>query len=500
MGKATAEVLPALVKEAEANLPLHVPYDPWGRRVDKIQTSAAWDAFKAFSAQHGIVAVGYDPSFGEHRRVVQAALLHLYSATSAVFSCPLAMTDAAARVLLDIAPPDVRERLSSRLLSRNPDTFITSGQWMTERTGGSDVSRTETIARKIDGKRYRLYGTKFFTSATTSEMSLALARIEEGGATVEGSRGLTLFAVDVNRDAHGALEGIRINRLKDKLGTRALPTAELTLDGVEAIQIGEVGRGVANIAGMLNITRYYNTIASTSLMHKAHALARAFAWKREAFGAPIASHPLHAAMLDLLEAEAAGALALGLEVAMLLGKNDANTATADDKKRLRALLPIAKLTTGKQAVWACSEAVECFGGAGYMEDTGLPLLLRDAQVLPIWEGTTNVLALDVLRAEAKDGAFSSLLQHLGGRLEALPKALPAKELQLVRDTFSQLLSAVKAASAQGAAAVEGTARKAALTTGHLFEAMLLAETGANDAEGAERFARFARHRFGGPLG
>lgn len=500
MGKATAGELDKLAKEADAQEPVHVPYDPWGRRVDEIRTAPAWDALKAFSAKHGIVASGYDSSLGEHRRVVQAALLHLFSASSAMFSCPLAMTDAAARVLLDIAPPAVRDRLAPRLTSTNPETFITSGQWMTERTGGSDVSSTSTIARPLGGDRYTLHGVKWFTSAVTSEMSLALARIDDGSGPVLGSKGLTLFAVDISRVPGGGWKGITVNRLKDKLGTRALPTAELTLDGLEAVRIGEIGRGVASIAGMLNITRFYNSVASSSVMHKAQALSRAYAWKRVAFGAPIASHALHAATLDEMEAETAGALALCMEVAQLLGRIEQGVAGDDEKRRLRALVPLTKLTTGKQAVSVTSEAIESFGGAGYVEDTGLPVLLRDAQVLPIWEGTTNVLSLDVLRAEAKDRAYSAVLADLVQRTEKLPSSLPRGGLDALKGTVQALKARVASLVEQGA--LEGGARKVSLTTGLCLEAMLLGETAAvvRTEDAAARFDRFARARLGGPLG
>ena len=220
-----------------------------------------------------------------------------------------------------------------------------------------------------------------------------------------GSRGLSLFCVEIGREPGRGWRGIVVNRLKDKLGTKALPTAELTLEGAPAVLLGAPGRGVANISGMLNVTRMYNAIASASGMHRACALARDYAARRAAFGRPIAGLPLHAATLADMEAEAAAVLALVMECAALLGGVEAGTATADQRRRLRALIPLAKLTTAKQAVACASEALECFGGAGYVEDTGLPRLLRDAQVLPIWEGTTNVLSLDLLRAEAKDGAF-----------------------------------------------------------------------------------------------
>jgi putative acyl-CoA dehydrogenase len=190
IGAATTSELPALARQAEAQPPQHVPYDPWGRRVDEIRTSPAWEALRVFSARHALVATGYEAALGEHRRTVQAALLHVFSASSATYSCPLAMTDAAARVLLDLAPAGLRERLVAGLTATDPARFITSGQWMTERTGGSDVGGTETIARPAgvgsDGPRYTLHGVKWFTSATTSEMALTLARIDDGGAPGAG--------------------------------------------------------------------------------------------------------------------------------------------------------------------------------------------------------------------------------------------------------------------------------------------------------------------------
>lgn len=506
LGKATADELARLVVEAESQEPEHVPYDAWGRRVDEVRTGPAWEKLRVFAAKHGIVSAGYEESYGEHRRIVQAAILHVYSASSAIYSCPLAMTDAAARVLTDIAPPALRDRLVKGLLSNDPDTFITSGQWMTERTGGSDVGGTSTLAKKVAGKEdtYTLHGVKWFTSAVTSEMALTLARIvDDKGNVADGSKGLTLFCVEIKRTPGAGWTGITVNRLKDKLGTRALPTAELTLDGVEAVRLGDVGRGVASIAGMLNVTRFYNAVASSSTMHKAQAWARNYAWKRVAFGAPIASHALHAATLDEMEAETAAALALVMEVATLLGKLETGKASDDEKRRLRALVPIAKLVTGKQAVAIASEALESFGGAGYIEDTGLPALLRDAQVLPIWEGTTNVLSLDVLRAEMKDQAYSAVVADMLARVERLGAALPASSRPAV-DVLRSVSQAVatKAKSAVEGGTIEQSARKLALTTGYCLEALFSGETAAavKSPDCVTRFERFVSARLAGPLG
>ena len=476
LGAATAGELHALGEQAEAEQPVHVPFDPWGNRIDEIRTSPAWKRLQAFAAEHAIVASGYEP--GPHRRVVHATLLHLFSASSATYSCPLAMTDAAARVLID-HPTAEADKLVPRLLSTDPATFITSGQWMTERVGGSDVGNTGTVAQHVEGRSYRLSGVKWFTSATTSEMALTLARVGD----TPGSRGLSCFAVEVLRGEDGALRGLQVERLKDKLGTKALPTAELTLDGVEATLIGELGRGVPTIATMLNITRYYNAVSSASGMAKALYLARDYAGRREAFGKRLDQHPLHAWTLDLMEADYAGALALSMELAQRLAPFE----DGHDDPALRAIIPLAKLTLGKQAVAVASEALECFGGAGYVEDTGLPRLLRDAQVLSIWEGTTNVLALDLLRAEAKEGAWTALLTELGGRIGQLP-GTPVKGV--LAETLGRV--AAKARDLMGdRAALEAHARRLALTTGYLAEGVLLAELGRGEV--------FVEHRLSAPL-
>jgi acyl-CoA dehydrogenase len=505
LGKATAGEMVSLANAAESHPPVHVPFDPWGRRVDRIDVHPAWDELKRLAAEHAIVATGYDESLGAERRVVQAALLHLYSASSATFSCPLAMTDAAARVLLDVAPGSVRDRLFSRLTSTDPEQFITSGQWMTERTGGSDVSGTSTVARPLGDRggepKYALSGTKWFTSATTSEMALTLGRIDDGsGHIVQGSRGLTLFCVELQPEDLGQRPGIIVNRLKDKLGTKALPTAELELVDKEATRLGEPGRGVPEIATMLNVTRLYNALASASGMARATWMAHDYATRRVAFGRRLIDHDLHRRTLDGIAAETAGAIALAFEVAELLGKLEADVANDDDKRLLRALIPLAKLTLGKQAVRVASEALECFGGAGYVEDTHLPRLLRDAQVLPIWEGTTNVLSLDVLRAEAKEQAFSAVLTHLAQRLEQLPDALDAKARGAVAKAIGRVKKASEVVSAEGGPGIQAFARDLALTTGDIAECIFLGESAAHaDDDGEARFARLVSMRLQGPL-
>lgn len=409
-GAQAAGPIAALGREAEANPPRWSPYDAWGRRVDEIVVSRAWRDLADISAREGLVAIGYERRQGPLSRLLQFAKLYLFHPSSAVYTCPLAMTDGAARLLELHGDDALRRETLPRLLARDPARFWTSGQWMTERTGGSDVSRTETRAQRDGEHGFRLFGTKWFTSATTSQMAITLARIEEpDGRVVEGSRGLSAFYLET-RDAQGRLRDIEIHRLKDKLGTRAVPTAELTLHGAPARLLGPAGGGVKTIASLINVTRAYNAICAAATMRRAVALATDYAQRRVAFGRTLAEQPLHAETVAAMEAECRGALALTLRLVELLGREETGAATADESSILRLLTPLAKLLTGKQAVAVVSEALEAFGGAGYVEDSGLPVLLRDAQVLPIWEGTTNVLSLDALRAIERQEALGPLLE------------------------------------------------------------------------------------------
>ena len=471
LGARAATDLLALDSAAEASPPRHVPYDAWGRRTDSIETSDAWRALDRIAAEEGLVAIGYERLHGAHSRLDQFARLYLYAPSSATYSCPLAMTDGAAR-LLELYPDDVTRPVFEHLISRDPEYFWTSGQWMTERTGGSDVSGTSTIARlgtdsASADSRYRLFGTKWFTSATTSQIAITLAYIE-------GEQSLSVFLVRLRND-DGSLRNIRVNRLKDKLGTRALPTAELTLDGTPAHLIGGEGDGVRKIASMFNVTRVYNAVAAVAGMRRAIALARDYAGRRTAFGKRLLDHPLHAETLAAMELEWRAGFVLAFHVVELLGIQEAGKATEDDLSRLRLLIPVAKLYTAKQAVAVASEAIECFGGAGYIEDTEIPRLLRDAQVLSIWEGTTNVLSLDVLRALEKTNALNAFLGDARERLERIRADSLSMPAAHVRDALRAIEGFAERAAEEGKAYAEVRARSFAYALARTAAALLLLE-------------------------
>ena len=466
--------------------PVLTRWDAWGARVDRIALTPVWERGPAITTRHGLLWAGHADSADGAARADQFARVYLYHCASEFHTCPLAMTDGALAALVASGERALIERVRPHYLSRDPATLWLSGQWMTETPGGSDVARSETIARRDAGGQWRLYGRKWFSSAVVGEAALALAR-PEGAA--DGGSTLGLFHAET-RDAAGNWNGLRVQRLKDKLGTRELPTVEIELDGLAATALGEPRHGVRKIAPMLNITRTWNTLCALASMRRALALAGDYALRREAFGGALIDKPLHRDTLAAMAAEFEAAFALGFGVAQLLGEVESGLADADSVAAWRVLTPLAKLWTGKLAVRITSECLEACGGAGYIEDTGLPQLLRDAQVYPIWEGTTNVLALDVLRA-LEDGPAP-----LGAWLRAQwpvqnPDAVPV---------HATLDAAVRwwQQARQERTRLEAGARGLALTLARCAAATLLARAAQSagthgDARPAAALRRFMEH-------
>lgn len=412
-GKKAVGLWRDLSQEAEQNPPRLVNYDPWGRRIDELQISRAWTDLEAEVAREGIIATAYEQHHGEWSRGLQLLKLYLFHPSSAFVSCPLAMTDGAARCLQKIGDDQLKRDVLPHLISRDPNYFWTSGQWMTEKSGGSDVSRTETVATaKADAEpgQYQISGIKWFTSATHSQVAMLLAK-------VVGSQGLSLFCVETH-DRDGNLKDIEILRLKDKLGTRAMPTAELELKNMTGVLLGEIGQGVKNISTILNITRIYNSVCATAHFRRGLDLLKSYSENRWAFGKNIIDQDLHRELLQDLESDWADCFKFTFRLGHLLGKEEVNNITEAEKVELRVMTPLLKLFTAKKCFLAMSEVCEGFGGAGYIEDTGIPRLLRDAQVFSIWEGTTHVMALDFLRALTKEKGAMDWFQDRMGRSDS----------------------------------------------------------------------------------
>ncbi|HWK52337.1 MAG TPA: acyl-CoA dehydrogenase family protein, partial [Steroidobacter sp.] len=298
------------------NEPTLTQWDAWGNRIDRIEVTPLWRRAADIAVSHGLIAIPYERRHGRYSRLHQFAAVYLFHPSSDVYTCPLAMTDGAARTLTVSGNQSLIERAVTRLTQRDPTQAWTSGQWMTEATGGSDVGASLTQAVRDESGQWRLYGKKWFTSAITSQMALTLARPEDNGP---GGSGLAMFYVETHND-DGSLNGIRVERLKDKLGTRKVPTAELTLEGARAVLVGDTRHGTRNIEPMLTVTRAWNSVTSVSFMRRALALARAYASQRRAFGAKLDELPLHVDTLAGLEAETRGAFLLAFELVELMGR------------------------------------------------------------------------------------------------------------------------------------------------------------------------------------
>jgi len=475
-----------------AHEPVLTQWDAWGRRIDAVTVSPLWQRAERLAAQHGLVATGYDAALGRHARIAQFVKVYLFHPSSDVYTCPLAMTDGAARCLLEAGDQALIDRAVPHLISRDPATFWTSGQWMTETTGGSDVGRSETRAVPDGEGGWRLYGRKWFTSAVTSQMALTLARPE---GNPPGGKGLAMFYLEI-RDAEGQLNGIRVDRLKDKLGTRKVPTAELLLDGTRAWLVGPPLNGTRSIEPMLGVTRMWNSVCATAFMRRGLALARSYAKERKAFGQPLEQLPLHADTLAGLEAETWGAFLMTFLLVELNGRMEQGELDSEQRALLRLLTPLTKLITGKQAVGVVTEVIESFGGAGYVEDTGLPQLLRDTHVLPIWEGTTNVLALDALLRSDLPAGLAALMARASSCLRSV------SEPRMVAATQQALGALERAAlvleSGQEPEVLQAGARRLAMTLARALQLTLLCEHAqwmidhGGDRRGYAAAMRFAR--------
>lgn len=401
MGETASRVVEPLAARADVESPRLETHDARGERVDRIVYHPAYREMEGVAYGSGMIAIKYErESLASHPDAVQLvgfALGYLFAMAEMGLYCPVCMTDGVARILSMFGG---RERFGSvidRLASRDAGERWTGGMFLTEKVGGSDVGANETVAAKTaDG--WRVSGEKWFCSNVDASAVLVTAR-PDGAA--KGTRGLRTFLVTPR-----TAPGVRIERIKEKLGVRSMPTGEVTFDRTPAEDVGDF----TAMTEMLNLSRLYNSIAAVAVMGRAAREARHYIERRRAFGRAVVEHPLARETLLDIEAEHRGAVHMTFEVVDLIGREDRGDEEA--KQLRRFLTPMVKAVTGKLAVPVVSECMELIGGNAYIEESPLPRLLRDAQVLPIWEGTTNILALDTVRAIRKSGGHRLVLDRI----------------------------------------------------------------------------------------
>ncbi|MBI5494014.1 MAG: acyl-CoA dehydrogenase family protein [Deltaproteobacteria bacterium] len=421
LGRVAARQAIALGDTADRNGPRHIPFDPLGNRIDRIEYHPAYLELQKLSYGAGMVNVKYDP---ETSRKYASSLHQMGFSMTMVFSggesgmlCPLCMTDGAARVVKLHGSPELKARAIPCLAATDMGKLWRGAMFLTEKQGGSDVGANTCRAVNENGT-WRLYGDKWFCSNVDAEVALVLARSDDAP---KGTKGLSLFYVETNLP-EGGKNNFVIHRIKDKFGTRSMPTGEITFNGTPATLLGGPGAGFKQMLDMVNLSRLYNATVSVGLLHRALDETTFFAERRMAFGTPLTGHRMHLETLADWWAHYLGGLALVLTSCQALDEHD----TTGDKAafgRSRMLTPMAKRHTGRQVVDGVSMCMELIGGQGYIEDTGIPRLLRDGQVLPIWEGTSHIQMWDVARAALKDGALMPTMEWLAqGANDAKVKA------------------------------------------------------------------------------
>ncbi|MCW2996562.1 MAG: acyl-CoA dehydrogenase domain protein, partial [Solirubrobacterales bacterium] len=374
-------------RRAERNEPRLIPYDRYGHRVDEVDLDPSWHWMLRASIEREVHSLPWrEARSGGH--VVRAGLFMLMGQINAGVMCPVSMTYAVVPALRAGAP-ELAAEWEERLTRPDYASGALAGMAMTERQGGSDVRANTTQATPLGDGTYELHGHKWFCSYPPCDVFLVLA---------QAPMGLSCFLVQRG-------DGMEFQRLKEKLGTRSLPSSEVEFRGIRGRLVGEEGRGVPAIISMVNHTRLDCLLGSATGMRRGVLEAVSHARARSAFGARLVDQPaMRNVLADLaVESEAATAMALRM----------ARSYDTGESAFRRFGTAVSKYWVCKRAAAHAAESLECLGGNGYVEDSGLPRLYREAPLVSIWEGSGNVAALDTLRVMVKDpAAIESFFREL----------------------------------------------------------------------------------------
>lgn len=371
---------------------------------------------------------------------------YVLSQAEAGFYCPVTLTMATSFLLEHYASEELKGRFLPHVAATGDVKLYEGATFLTERQGGSDVG-ANVVKAVADGEHYRLFGEKYFASnAGMAGVAMVLAR-KEGAPS--GSKGLTLFAVPW-RAEDGSLNGIKIRRLKDKLGVRAVPSGEVEFDGAVGYIVGDPTNGLKYMLEALNLSRICNAVASLGIMRRAYNEAFTYANKRNAFGSKLNEFPMVQDTLGRLRAKLEIELYATFDLISLYDRVVSGAASREEVVLNRLLIALLKKETAEQAIRFAHEAIEMHGGNGYIEDFVTPRLLRDAQVLTVWEGTANILALELVRLVNKFSAHTLFVEHLENRLEQCEDSIIVEivagklaELKEELNTFANLDEALQ---------------------------------------------------------
>lgn len=419
-------------REGEPRL---IRYDKFGEEVSDIWVNDGYRKTIQETYDTGIVGYVHKeiPELGHKGNYMYSfAQGYLLSHAEPGFYCPVTLTMATAYLLDHYADEHVKNLFLGNVCSTGEVPLYEGATFLTERQGGSDVGANVVKAVK-DGDQYRLYGEKYFASnAGMAGVAMVLARIEGAQA---GSRGLTLFAVPWKGE-DGKPNGLSIRRLKDKLGVRAVPSGEVEFDGAIAYTIGDPTKGFYYMMEALNLSRICNAVASIGIMRRALLESIAYATRRNAFGKRLTDYPMVQDTLGKMAAKLHVEVATVFDFIQLYEKVTEGTASDREKVLNRLFIALIKKETAEQAIHFSHEAIEMHGGNGYIEDFVTPRLLRDAQVLTVWEGTANILGLELIRLVNKFEAHKLFIDEIRNRLDVIQDSEMKKALLEEVNTLS----------------------------------------------------------------
>src|SRR5262245_12322822 len=413
LGRLVGDKLDDLAREADKTPPRLEPRNRQGEDRQSIVKAPAYLAMERIAfGDLALAALAHRPALGWGKPLSSAskyALTYLFAQSEFGLLCPVNMTDSLTRTIRRFASPQLLDRYLPGLLAGDAESQLQGAMFMTERFAGSDVGATETRAvRQVgeSGEHWRLYGDKWFCSNADADLALVLARPDGAPA---GTAGLGLFLMPRVLPS-GEPNRYRIMRLKDKLGTRAMASGEIVLEGAAAWLVGDLGQGFKQMTEMVNQSRLSNGVRSAGLMRRAVQEALTVALGRRAFGQRLIDLPLVRRQLIKMILPAEAALSVALFTADCLDRADAGEAEAQALRRI--LTPLIKLRACRDARKVTGDAIEMRGGNGYIEEWIEPRLLRESHLGSIWEGTSNIIALDVARAASRAGAHRVLARRL----------------------------------------------------------------------------------------
>lgn len=469
LGEQAATIMDGLSRKADKQGPVLQKRDEYGEEINEISFHPAYWGLMDIAARSEMFYVKYDPElrkqFAGQRHKLGFAAGQLYAMSELGAYCPLCMTDGAAHLVDRYAPENFKDRLLPKLTARKGEELYSGAMFLTEKSGGSDVGRNLCTAEQLEGNRYKLIGEKWFCSNVNADVIMALART---GDIEAGTRGLSLFLVEKYLP-DGSRNPINIIRLKDKLGVRSMATGEVEFQDTIGICLGEENKGFKLMAEMINISRTYNSVAAIGGIRRAIIEAWQYLNHRITFGKKAVEHALVRQKFHELGSRY---IADFLLVWRAIRSMDA-TEQGDEAEQelMRILVPMAKWKSAEESVYIVRECMELMGGNGFIEDFVMPKLLRDVNVLPIWEGSGNIIVLDILRATQKSDGLKLVIEQIrkaAGRSERYGS--------IIKERLDELLSVWQhLKKADNRDIIESTAKPLFKRLIHLYQIALLVE-------------------------